>query len=153
MFTCTFFSNISDVLGISLLAFEPCLETQQAFVPFRTELLNPLRKFFERFRRQGIALLPPFLMDSNQARMFEDGKMLEYPLPRDRVFLSQLGRCLGAMFCQIYQQTPAHGISQRGEEGLLMLAYLFAHDRCSTLQRIVLIPEYTHQKPPGLGRS
>jgi hypothetical protein len=68
-------------------------------------------------------------MDSKQARIFEDRNMLEDPLPRDWVFLCQLGGCPGAIFRQIYKQTPAHGISQRSEERLRILMGLFAHWR------------------------
>src|SRR5215207_2731518 len=129
---------MSGALLIGLLMFEPCLEPQQAFVPFSTDVLNPLLKFFERFRRQGIALLPPCLMDSHEARIFEDCKMLEDSLPGNRIVFCELGRCPGAMFRQIYQQTPAHGISQRGEEGLLILTDLFSHHRHLTAQKIIL---------------
>src|SRR6185503_20277032 len=127
----THFSGSSHSLVMGLLILEPGLEAQQAFVPFGTEVLNPLLKAFERFRRQGIALLTASLLDSHQARVFQDRKMLEYALPRDRIFLCQLSRCPRAMFRQMYQQTPAHGIRQRGEERLLLLPDLFSHHRCS----------------------
>ena len=110
------FPDMRDALRIGLLLFEPCLEAQQALIPFRTDVRDPLLKFCERLRRQGIALLATRLMDSNQSRVFEDCEMLEYSLPRNRVFLGQLGGRPGAMFCQIDQQTPAYGISQRGEK-------------------------------------
>ena len=40
----------SGKLHIGLLLFEQGLEAQQAFIPFRTDILDPLLKLLERFR-------------------------------------------------------------------------------------------------------
>ena len=130
---------MSDALLIRLLMFEPCLEPQEAFIPPGADVVDPLLKLAEGFGRQGIALFPPFLMHGNQAHTFKDRQMLENSLPRDWVFSCKLGRRLGAVFSQIHQQAPAYWISQRGEDGLLVIG-VFAQARRSTPPNTVPYP-------------
>ena len=86
-----------------LLVFDEGLEAQEAFIPFRADLLNPLLKFRERFLSEGIELLLPLLLHGDQACIFENAEMLEDPLARDGVFFCKLGRRPGAMFDQVRQ--------------------------------------------------
>jgi hypothetical protein len=96
----TICSRHSDTLLLSLPLFEPCLEPQQTFIPYGADVVDPLLKFAQRFRRQDIALFSPFLMHGDQARSFKDREMLENTLPRNWVFLGKLGRRLGTGCCQ-----------------------------------------------------
>src|SRR6187549_3264454 len=85
---------ISDALLLRLPLFEPCLEPQQALIPYGADAVDPLLKFVERFRRQEIALFSPFLMHGNQARSFKNREMFENTLPRNWIFLGELSRRL-----------------------------------------------------------
>jgi|SRR5262249_45938151 len=125
-------SRRSDPLLLGLPLFEPCLEPQQAFIPYGADGVDPLLKFAQRFRRQDIALFSPFLMHSNQARSFKDREMLENTLPRDWVFLGKLGRRLGTALRQLHQQVPTHRVCQRSEDQLLLFMGAFSHHNVST---------------------
>ena len=108
--------EVRHSLRASRLVFEQCLEPPQAFIPFGADFLDPLINIAEGFRGQGIAFFAPLLMDSNQSCIFENVKMLEYPLPCDGIFFCKLGRCLRAVFRQIHQQAQ-DGCSLRRARG------------------------------------